>query len=168
MIRLSGWGFTMGTLKQFELWLSMTAFGTWATKTIASRIDPVIFRLTGGRLTSLGPVVIPQLLLTTTGRKSGQQRDAQLVYTDVDGVVHIVASNFGGERHPAWSHNLIAEPKASIQLGNQKTTVIAELLNDEEKESVWEQLVSNIPNYSAYKARTDRNIKVYRLIPCGG
>jgi hypothetical protein len=43
--------------------------------------------------------------------------------------------------------------------------IAAELLSDEEKESVWEQLVSNIPNYSAYKERTDRNIKVYRLVP---
>jgi hypothetical protein len=58
------------------------------------------------------------------------------------------------------------EPKASIQLKNKKMAVTAELLSDEEKESVWEQLVSNIPNYSAYKERTDRNIKVYRLVPC--
>ena len=156
----------MGTLKRFELWLSMTAFGTWMTKNASARIDPAIFRITGGRLTSLGPVVIPQLLLTTTGCKSGQKRDVQLVYTDVDGIVHIVASNFGGERHPAWSYNLTAEPKASIQLKNKKMAVTAELLSDEEKESVWEQLVSNIPNYSAYKERTDRNIKVYRLVPC--
>ncbi len=57
------------------------------------------------------------------------------------------------------------EPKASIQLKNKKMAIAAELLSDEEKESVWEQLVSNIPNYSAYKERTDRNIKVYRLVP---
>jgi deazaflavin-dependent oxidoreductase (nitroreductase family) len=155
----------METWKRFVFWLSMTGFGTWMTKTISTRIDPVIFRMSGGRFTSIGPAVIPQLILTTKGRKSGQERDAQLVYTDIDGIAHVDASNFGGERHPAWSYNLTAEPEAYIQLKDKKTAVIAELLSDEEKESVWDRLVSNIPNYSAYKERTDRNLKVYRLLP---
>ena len=131
----------------------------------ASRVDPVIFRLSGGRLTSMGPVVIPQLVLTTRGRKSGQERDAQLAYTDLDGVVYVVASNFGGERHPAWSYNLQAEPRAFMQLRDKRTPVIAKHLSDEEKESVWGRLCDNIPNYSAYKEQTDRNINVYRLLP---
>jgi deazaflavin-dependent oxidoreductase (nitroreductase family) len=155
----------METWKRFVFWLSMTGFGTLMTKTISARIDPVIFRMSGGRFTSIGPAVIPQLILTTKGRKSGQERDAQLVYTDIDGIAHVVASNFGGDRHPAWSHNLTAEPEAYIQLKDKKIAVIAELLSDEEKESVWNRLVSNIPNYSAYKERTDRNLKVYRLLP---
>ena len=155
----------METWKRFVFWLSMTGFGTWMTKTISARIDPAMFRMSGGRFTSIGPAVIPQLILTTKGRKSGQERDAQLVYTDIDGIAHVVASNFGGDRHPAWSYNLTAEPEAFIQLKDKKTAVIAELLSDEEKESVWNRLVSNIPNYSAYKERTDRNLKVYRLLP---
>ena len=155
----------MGTWTRFVFWLSMTGFGTWMMKTTSARLDPVIFRMSGGRFTSIGPAVIPQLILTTKGRKSGQERDAQLVYTDIDGIAHVVASNSGGERHPAWSYNLTAEPEAYIQLKDKKTAVIAELLSDEEKESVWDRLVSNIPNYSAYKERTDRNLKVYRLLP---
>ncbi|NCF17714.1 MAG: nitroreductase family deazaflavin-dependent oxidoreductase [Haliea sp.] len=156
----------MGAVKRFEIWLSMTSFGTWVIKKFSAHVDPFVFRLTGGRFTSLGPVVIPQLLLTTTGRKSGQPREAQLVYTDVDGVIHIVASNFGGERHPAWSYNLMENPRASVQVKSEKMEVIAEQLTDAEKESVWARLVDNIPNYSAYRQRTDRNLKVYRLIAC--
>lgn len=155
----------MGRMKQFELWLSMTAFGTWMIKHVAAPLDPFVFRVSGGRFTTLGPVVIPQLLLTTTGRKSGQPREAQLVYTEVDGAVHIVASNFGGERHPAWSYNLMAEPRAEMQLAKKKEPVQAELLSDEAKEAVWDKLVANIPNYSKYRSQTDRNIKVYRLTP---
>ena len=155
----------MQALKRFELWLARTAFGAWLSKVLAARIDPVIFRLSGGRFTSLGPVVIPQLVLTTRGRKSGQEREAQLVYTDLDGVVHIVASNFGGERHPAWSYNLEADPQAFMQLRDERVPVRADPLSDAEKESVWQRLCDNIPNYSAYRDRTDRNIKVYRLIP---
>ena len=155
----------MGSWRRFLIWLSMTGFGTWTLKNVSSRIDPVIFKFSGGRFTSIGPVVIPQLVLTTTGRRSGRKRDVQLVYSDIDGVVYIVASNFGGEHHPAWSYNLMANARASIQLRGKTTEVSAVQLSDEEKESVWNRLVANIPNYSVYRQRTDRNIQVYRLVP---
>jgi deazaflavin-dependent oxidoreductase (nitroreductase family) len=155
----------MKPLKRFELWVAKTALGAWMTRAFAARVDPVIFRLSGGRFTSMGPVVIPQLVLTTLGRKPGQERDAQLVYTDLAGVVYVVASNFGGESHPAWSYNLQADPRAFMQLRDEKIPVCAEQLSDEEKASVWQKLCDNIPNYSTYRERTDRNIKVYRLSP---
>ena len=155
----------MGIMKRFELWLSMTAVGGWITKVISAQIDPFLFRLSGGRFTSIGPVVIPQLLLTTTGRKSGRPRNAQLVYTDVDGIAHIVASNFGGEHHPAWSYNLDANPSASMQLRGEKQEVTAEQLSEKQKNAIWDRLVDNIPNYAVYKERTGRNIKAYRLLP---
>lgn len=120
-----------------------------------------------GGATSAGPVVIPQLLLTTTGRKSGQPRIVQLAYTEIDGRLHLVASNFGGQKHPGWSYNLGANPSAEVQLGARKFPVAARQLNDEEKARVWGQLVANIPNYDIYKTRTDRNIKVYRLDEAG-
>ncbi len=155
----------MTSLKRFELWLSRTAFGVWMSKAFSSRVDPLIFRLSGGRFTSMGPIVIPQLVLTTRGRKSGQERDAQLAYTDLDGMAYVVASNFGGERHPAWSYNLQAEPRAFMQLRDERIPIIAQHLSDEEKESVWGRLCDNIPNYSTYREQTDRNINVYRLLP---
>jgi len=134
-------------------------------KVSSAHIDPFLFKATGGRFTSIGPTVIPQVLLTTTGRKSGQQREAQLVYTDIDGVVHIVASNFGGKSHPAWSHNLDADPNGTMQITRERIPVRAKLLSNGEKDAVWERLVDNIPNYKVYKQRTNRNIKVYRLNP---
>ena len=108
------------TIKRFELWVATTAFGVWMSKTLASRIDPWIYRRSGGRFTSLGPVVVPQLVLTTRGRKSGQERDAQLAYTELGGSVYVVASNFGGERHPAWSYNLQADPEAVMHLAGER------------------------------------------------
>ena len=137
-------------------------------KATSAHIDPFLFRASGGRFTSIGPVVIPHVLLTTTGRKSGQQRDAQLVYTDIDDVVHIVASNFGGKSHPAWSYNLDANPRATMRLGSEPVDVTSELLSGAEKDEVWDRLVANIPNYDVYKTRTDRNIRVYRLVQPGG
>ena len=157
----------MNPWKRFLFGLSATRFGAAIMKVSSVHIDPVLFKATGGRFTSIGPTVIPQLLLTTTGRKSGEQREAQLVYTDIDGVVHIVASNFGGKNHPAWSYNLDADPIATMQIQRDPVPVRAQLLSDEEKDEVWNRLVDNIPNYKVYKQRTDRNIKVYRLDPCG-
>ena len=153
----------MSTLKRFELWVATTPVGVWLSKVLASRIDPWIYRRSGGRFTSLGPVVVPQLVLTTRGRKSGQERDAQLAYTELDGVVYVVASNFGGERHPAWSYNLQADPEAVMHLGDESIPVRAEPLDDAEKEAVWPRLCDNIPNYAKYRERTERNIRVYRL-----
>ena len=155
----------MTSMKRFQLWLSRTAFGVWMSKAFASRVDPMIFRLSGGRLTSMGPIVIPQLVLTTRGRKSGQDRDAQLAFTDLDGAAYVVASNFGGKSHPAWSYNLQADPLAFMQLREKRVPSLAQPLSDEEKEAVWGRLCENIPNYAAYKEQTDRNIKVYRLSP---
>ena len=90
------------------------------------------------------------------------------VDTDVDGVPHVVASNFGGEKHPAWSHNLMANPKASVERDGKTIPVQAVRLSDLEKADVWDILVASVPNYAVYKSRTDRNIKVYRLEQCIG
>jgi deazaflavin-dependent oxidoreductase (nitroreductase family) len=155
----------MNLWKSFVFGFSSTRVGAAVMKVSSVHIDPFLFKLSGGRFTSIGPPVIPQVLITTTGRKSGRQREAQLVYTDIDGVVHIVASNFGGNRHPAWSYNLDANPEATMQLKSEPIAVSAERLTDADKAQIWDRLVDNIPNYAVYRERTDRNIKVYRLVP---
>ena len=155
----------MALQKRFGLWLSRTAFGAWISRVFASRVDPAIFRWSGGRFTSMGPIVIEQLVLTTRGRKSGQEREAQLAYTDLDGDVYVVASNFGGQRHPAWSYNLQADPNAFMQLRDTQIPICAVHLSDEEKHAVWDRLCENISNYDTYQERTTRNIRVYRLSP---
>ena len=138
-------------------------------KVSSAHIDPFLFKATGGRFTTIGPAVIPQLLLTTTGRKSGEQREAQLVYTDIDGVAYIVASNFGGKGPPSWSYNLDADADPDALRENNHDALFgrAVLLKDEEKDAVWLRLVDNIPNYKVYRERTNRNLKVYRLEPRG-
>lgn len=103
------------------------------------------------------------MVLTTTGRKSGESRSVQLVYTEIDGERYLVASNFGGKTHPGWSYNLEANPLAEIQLGRRRFPVTAVRLSDEGKGSVWGQLAANMPNFDLYKAQTDRNIRVYRM-----
>jgi len=95
---------------RFINWFSTTPVGRWLVINLAARLDPVLYKLTGGKLTTVGPQVIPQLVLTSTGRKSGQKRNVQLGFT-ADGPDYlIVASNLGGKSHPGWSYNLDAIP----------------------------------------------------------
>ncbi len=143
--------------------LSVTPFGVWLVKTFAARTDPWIYKITGGRYTSSGPLTIPQLTLSTIGRKSGKERTVQLGYTADGDDVLIVASNFGGENHPAWSHNLDANPSARIRLGAEDKNVTATRLTDSEKAILWPKIAETIPQMKTYVTKTDRNIKVYRL-----
>jgi len=149
--------------RDFINWFSVTPVGRWIASTFSARLDPVLYKLSGGRFTSVGPQVIPQLVLTTTGRKSGKERAVQLGYTEDGDDVVVVASNFGGTNHPAWSYNLDANPNAKIQLGSETKEVVATRLTDSEKAILWEKIADTIPQMKSYVTRTERNIKVYRL-----
>ena len=142
---------------------SVTPVGRWIAKTFAAKVDPFIYKVSGGRFTSTGPLTIPQLTLTTIGRKSGKERTVQLGYTEDGDDVLIVASNFGGTNHPAWSFNLDANPEAKILLGSENRDVVATRLTDSEKAILWPSIANTIPQMKSYVKRTDRNIKVYRL-----
>lgn len=148
---------------RFVNWLSATAFGSWLVKHLFSRVDPVVFKATNGRLTLTGVPTLPMLTLTTTGRKSGKPRDTQLAY-HAEGVDFlVVASAMGQERHPDWSYNLLATPDAALQLRGERVRVRAELLDDAEKQRVWPDVKRTIPQMNVYEQRTSRNIRVFRL-----
>jgi deazaflavin-dependent oxidoreductase (nitroreductase family) len=149
--------------RDFINWFSVTPVGRWVAKNFAARVDPFIYKASGGRFTVTGPPTIPMLSLTTVGRKSGKPRTVQVGYTEDGSDLLIVASNFGGESHPAWSHNLDANPKAKIRLGPETRDVIARRLTDSEKAILWPKIEGTIPQMKSYVKRTDRNIKVYRL-----
>jgi len=149
--------------RDFINWFSVTPVGRWIASRFSARLDPILYKLTAGRITSVGPQVIPQLVLTTTGRKSGKERTVQLGYTEDGNDVLVVASNFGGENHPAWSFNLDANPRAKIQIGRETKEVVAKRLTDSEKAMLWPKIADTIPQMKSYVQRTDRNIKVYRL-----
>ena len=146
---------------------SSTPLGSWLARNTASRIDPWLYRVTGGRVTSTGVPTIPQLVLITVGRKSGKSRPAQVACLE-DGDDHIVvASNFGGERHPAWALNLEANPEATIHVGERRIEIRAERVPEEEMPALWPRLDAVVPQFRVYRSRTDRDIRVFRLRPRG-
>jgi deazaflavin-dependent oxidoreductase (nitroreductase family) len=143
--------------------LSTNRVATWLIKHVVSRLDPWIFGATGGRLTALGPPVMPMLVLTAVGRRSGRPRPVQLAYVERDGECLVVASAMGQERHPGWRYNIEANPRVRVQVRGERFEARAELLSDAEKAAVWGDVKRAIPQMNVYEKRTDRNIGVFRL-----
>ena len=126
-------------------------------------LDKVISKVSGGRFT-MTSLIVPTLMLTTTGVKTGQPRTTPLAtMPEGDDVFYVVGSNFGTEKHPAWSGNLIATPKARVVYAGQTMQVDAQLLSDEEKAAIWPRLTKVWPIYDTYVTKTDRNLRVFRL-----
>ncbi|MFE0590359.1 nitroreductase/quinone reductase family protein [Micromonospora echinospora] len=128
--------------------------------------DRLVGRLTRGRVVALG--LIPSLVITTTGRRSGKPRSNPLLYVpDGDGYV-VVGSNWGQPSQPAWALNLLAEPTAEVTLAGRRIPVRAELATGTERERLWRLLVTEWPAYRTYAQRAgDREIRVFRLVPTG-
>jgi len=154
----------VGAYKQFINWLSATKAGGWLVRSTAAHVDPWIYRRTKGRFTMAGPLTIPQLVLTTTGAKSGQPRTIQLgCLPDGEDRWYVVASNFGQEHHPAWSYNLLAHPEATVEQAGHTVAVVATLVPDEDKDALWPRLDEVVPQFTTYRTRTDRNIRIFAL-----
>jgi deazaflavin-dependent oxidoreductase (nitroreductase family) len=123
------------------------------------------YRLTGGRL--VGRPGAPTLLLTTTGRKTGQPRTTALFYLPDAGSQVLVASYGGDARHPQWYRNLLANPVARVQLGRTVITAHATVATGTLRERLWPLVVANWPDYADYQARTERELPVVVLTAKG-
>jgi deazaflavin-dependent oxidoreductase (nitroreductase family) len=143
--------------------LSTSPVATWLIKHIASRLDPLIFRATNGRLTSFGAPTMPMLTMTAIGRKSGQPRSVHLACVESGEDYLVVASAMGQQRHPDWRYNIEANPDVQVQMRGERFAARAHLLSDAEKEQVWGEICAEIPQIRVYEMRTDRNIRVFRL-----
>jgi deazaflavin-dependent oxidoreductase (nitroreductase family) len=109
----------------------------------------------------------PTLLLTTTGRKTGEARTTPLIFGR-DGDDYLVVASVGGmPRHPAWYLNLQANPAASIQVKGEHLEVTARTASEQDKPRLWAIVNDVWPNYDVYQARTDRVIPVVVLTPAG-
>jgi deazaflavin-dependent oxidoreductase (nitroreductase family) len=106
--------------------------------------------------------------LTTTGRKSGQARTVTL-YGFEDGTrIVIVGSRGGAARHPAWVHNLRAEPRATVRVGKESNLVIAREVEGPDRDRLWASVTAAFPLYATYQRRTQRTIPLFVLEPDAG
>lgn len=158
------WGSSDSALARVVARFGATPLGSWTLRTLMP-LDRKLLLRSNGRRTILGPIGAPVLLLESTGRKSGQTRMNPLLFArDGDSVI-VVGSNFGQDHHPAWTGNLLADPQAVAVVRGQRIPVVATLLEGEEAEAAYRKMVEIADTYSAYRGRTDRQIRVFRLTP---
>jgi deazaflavin-dependent oxidoreductase (nitroreductase family) len=103
------------------------------------------------------------LLLTTTGRSSGEERTTPLIFRDDGDRWAIVASKGGSPDHPQWYKNLQEHPRAKIQVRSDLVGVNARTAHGEERERLWQKMAAVWPPYDEYQTKTEREIPVVVL-----
>ena len=127
-----------------------------------TRVHNELYRRTGGKFAGKAGGQ-EFLLLTTTGRKSGQPRTTPLNYM-ADGDIKVLIASYGGDdRHPQWYQNLLANPEATVQVGPQTEKVRARTATAEEKAKWWPKMAARYKGYDSYQRKTERDIPVVIL-----
>jgi F420H(2)-dependent quinone reductase len=107
----------------------------------------------------------PMLLLTTTGRRSGQARTSALLFMADDPGFVVVGSNGGRDQPPSWLLNLQSNPQANVQVGAETMAVTAEILVRPEADPLWDRLNAFYGGWRYYQTLTERELPAVRLIP---
>ena len=134
----------------------------------STRIHVALYRRTGGKLGGHLPgwPSARILLLDHTGAKSGVRRTSPLMYHEDRGVVAVVASKGGQPTHPAWFHNVKANPDTTIQIGSLVRDVRARVATDEERDRLWPKFVALYPGYDFFQRHAKgRKIPIVILDP---
>jgi deazaflavin-dependent oxidoreductase (nitroreductase family) len=131
---------------------------------LVGKLNAPVYRLTRGRVGGkLGKA--PILLLTTTGRKSGEPRTAPVLYlADGDRFV-VINTNAGNAKTPAWSLNLRANPEAEVEVGRKRVEVRARLAEGDERAELWRRHMEQYSGWEFYESKLDREIGVFVLEP---
>jgi F420H(2)-dependent quinone reductase len=129
-------------------------------------LHTLLYRATGGRIGRSIPGIRGKvLLLEHVGARSGARRTSPLLYVEDGADLVIVASKGGFPKHPAWYHNLIANPDTTVQVDSERRSIHARVATPEEYDRLWARAVRAYRGYEDYRVRTDRQIPVVVLEP---
>jgi deazaflavin-dependent oxidoreductase (nitroreductase family) len=145
--------------------LATTKTGLAVWRKVAAPLEAPIMRATRGRIRL--NVAIPIVVLSSTGARSGQRRESPLAYfTDGDDVI-LIASNYGGSRHPAWYHNLIAHPECELHIGPRGGQFVAHEIAGPDRDRLYALAVERLNHvFALHEKRSGaRTIPVMRLTP---
>ncbi|GAC69081.1 nitroreductase/quinone reductase family protein [Gordonia soli] len=156
------WGNESNPLRRGAVAFARTPIGSWTLRHTAG-LDRALLRASRGRLTVLGPIGAPTVLVTTIGRHSGERRTSPLLYHREDPDIFVVGSNFGQGHHPAWTWNLLSDSRCWVTIGAVEIASRAKLLDGAERERVYGAFEELVDVYTTYRGRTDREIRVFRL-----
>lgn len=110
-------------------------------------------------------LIVPSLLLTTTGRKSGEKFIFPLFYGKDGDKYFVVASKGGAPQHPGWYRNLVADPEVEVQVGTSKFKARARTAAGEDRARLWQKALEFWPPYADYQRKTAREIPIVVLDP---
>ena len=105
----------------------------------------------------------PTLILTTVGRRSGEERLTPLIYGMAGDHPMVVASKGGHPDHPGWYYNLRDQPDVQVQIRGDKFAARARDATPEERRELWPKMTELWPDYDAYQQKTDRDIPIVIL-----
>jgi deazaflavin-dependent oxidoreductase (nitroreductase family) len=139
--------------------------GSWLSARVGHRIDRPVFRLTRGRHTFASLISgLPVVMLTTTGARSGKPRTVPVLGLPTPDGLAVIASNFGQRSHPAWYHNLRANPEGEVRVDGATRRFRAVEAEGERRARVWEVGLRVYPGWSEYERRAaHRRIAVFVL-----
>jgi deazaflavin-dependent oxidoreductase (nitroreductase family) len=142
-----------------------TRVGVAIFRPTAHHLDRLVTKLTGGRTSLTGIAAgVPAVILTTTGAKSGEPRTVAVFGIPRPDGLGLIASNFGGAKHPAWYYNLKANPQATVSLGRDTWHATARLATARERDEIWAKGVEIYPGWRKYETRAgDRHIEAFVL-----
>jgi deazaflavin-dependent oxidoreductase (nitroreductase family) len=139
--------------------------GKIGTSRLVSRIHPPVYRLTGGRWLVGRNLGVLNVIVVTTGRKTGRRRDIPL-YAFEDGArLVVIGSRAGDDREPAWVGNLRAHPDARVLVGREERAMRARETDGAERDHLWSLAAGGYPGYELYAQWTHRRIPVIALEP---
>lgn len=118
-----------------------------------------------GTTESVDIMGMPVVVFTVRGAKSGKLRRVPLMRVEHDGVYAAVASKGGAPEHPAWYHNIKANPEVEVQDGTARQDAVAREISGSERDQWWERAVAAYPPYAEYQTKTDRQIPVFLIEP---
>jgi deazaflavin-dependent oxidoreductase (nitroreductase family) len=124
-----------------------------------------LYRSTRGLIGHRVPFAPPMLLVDHVGAKTGTRRTSALAYLRDGENLVIVASKGGHPKHPAWYHNLRANPDTTVQVGAEVRKVRARVANPHEHEALWPKVVERYKGFDTYQERTGREIPLVILEP---
>lgn len=139
----------------------------WLAARTLHHVDPLVYRLSGGRYTAANLLLgLPVILLTTVGARSGQEHTVPLLAIPYGQEIVLIASNWGRNRNPGWYYNLKAHPRIALNVYGDSQQYLAREATMDERDALWEEAVNLYGGYETYRQRTGgRRIPVMVLTP---
>jgi deazaflavin-dependent oxidoreductase (nitroreductase family) len=140
---------------------------SWFVASVLTPIEKLLYRLTSGRVSLLQVGrhrALPELVLVTRGARSGAERRTPVLYLEDRARLFVVGSNFGRDRHPAWTTNLRAHPdEVAVVLHGEQRRMRALPASPDDFNRMWPKMLEIWPAWSVYRTRTERDFRAFFL-----